>query len=106
MIDIRYIRTEAMHSLSITGHADYAEHGNNIVCAGVSAVTYALVGYLINYTKETEHHIKLESGLGTIMCYRNDNTDTAFDVAEIGYRLISHNYPNEVIVHISAASGC
>ena len=102
MIEIRYIRSKAMHSLSITGHAENAEHGHNIVCAGVSAVTYALVGYMINYANDDDYHIQLESGDGTIMCYRKDNTDTAFDVAMSGYRLIAHNYPNEVIVHIPA----
>ena len=102
MIEIRYIRSKAMHSLSITGHADYAEHGNDIVCSGVSAVTYTLAGYLINHTNATEHHIQLDSGCGTIMCYRKDNADIAFDMALIGYQQIAHTYHNNVSVHIPA----
>ena len=106
MIDIRYIRTEAMHSLSITGHADYADHGNDIVCSAVSAVTYSLAGWLLNRVKADEKYVKLDSGNSTIMCYAVEQADTAFDMAVIGYSQIAATYPNNVSVHISAASGC
>lgn len=106
MIEIRYIKTNAMHCLSIKGHADYANHGDDIVCAGVSAVTYTLAGWLINRVDETERYMKLDSGNGTIMCYALDKADTAFDMAMIGFTQIANTYPNHVSVHISAGTAC
>ena len=32
--------------LTVTGHADYAPHGQDIVCAAVSALVYALMAAL------------------------------------------------------------
>ncbi|GIP31375.1 ribosomal-processing cysteine protease Prp [Paenibacillus sp. J2TS4] len=34
---------DAIHSFSVQGHADFAESGKDIVCAGVSAVTIGTV---------------------------------------------------------------
>ena len=33
----------SIRSFAVTGHADYAEHGRDIVCAGVSAITVGTV---------------------------------------------------------------
>ena len=46
MIRINYCREEDRHRLTVDGHAGYAEHGRDIVCAGVSAISFALLGYL------------------------------------------------------------
>ncbi len=35
-------------SLTVTGHADYAEYGKDIVCAGVSSLVQALAFYAEN----------------------------------------------------------
>ena len=32
--------------LAIDGHAGYAEHGSDIVCAACSGITYALLAFL------------------------------------------------------------
>lgn len=42
MVNIKY-KTGDEFLLKATGHADYAEHGKDIVCAGVSALFFALM---------------------------------------------------------------
>jgi uncharacterized protein YsxB (DUF464 family) len=105
MIQIKYIKTNAMHCLHIDGHADY-NPSNDIVCAGVSAVTYTLAGWLLNRIAESDRHIKLDSGSGMIMCYTVEKADTAFDMAVIGFAQIANTYPNNVSFHISAGTAC
>lgn len=39
MIDIKYARS----SIKITGHAMFAKKGNDIVCAGVSAIVFGAI---------------------------------------------------------------
>lgn len=49
MIEITIDRSRSSHnsgridSFHVEGHADFAEHGNDIVCAGVSTVTFGTV---------------------------------------------------------------
>ena len=46
MIHIRARRQEDGMELSAVGHASYAPRGQDIVCAGVSALLYGFIAYL------------------------------------------------------------
>jgi uncharacterized protein YsxB (DUF464 family) len=48
MIDIHIVRDKEgfIWEFTVKGHAGYAEHGSDIVCAAVSAVAYTAVGAL------------------------------------------------------------
>lgn len=52
MIRITIDRTESgmIHSFTMTGHADFAKHGEDIVCAGASAVSFGAVNSVIKLT--------------------------------------------------------
>lgn len=43
---IKAVYDPAANALTISGHAGYAPQGQDIVCAGVSALIYALLGAL------------------------------------------------------------
>lgn len=105
MIHIRYTATEALHDLEITGHAAY-NTGNDIVCAGVSAITYTLAGWLMNCDRKLRPFFNMDSGESMMSCRRADKSDTAFEMAMIGYAQIANEYPNNVKIHINAATGC
>ncbi|TWT09026.1 ribosomal-processing cysteine protease Prp [Planomicrobium sp. CPCC 101079] len=38
-------------SFEMSGHADYAEHGQDLVCAGASAVSFGAVNAIMELTK-------------------------------------------------------
>lgn len=40
-----------IHSFTVTGHANFAKHGSDIVCAGVSAVTFGAINAVEELTK-------------------------------------------------------
>lgn len=96
MITIRYKCDEA-HELKISGHAGYAEKGKDIVCAGVSAITYALLGIIdADYISR-----RIADGNVYIRCENNsERIGTAFDMAIIGYEQIAHTHPDNVSVQI------
>ena len=98
MIRIEYARKRGENRLYVTGHAGYAEHGQDIVCAGVSGITYALCGWLCKHVQGAE--ISLGEGKTFILTRQNANIDTAFEVALSGYSLIAAKYPEHVSLTI------
>lgn len=95
MTRANYLTDGITHSLIVVGHAGYNNDGRDVVCAGVSAVTYALLGWLANHEKETTYLYKfVESGSVTIICEGNEAVKTAFDVAVIGLMQIAEQYPD------------
>ena len=55
MIKVNLIyNKDILKGFEITGHADYDEHGKDIVCAAVSMLAYTTVNSLDNYDYELE----------------------------------------------------
>ena len=51
MIKVKVVREgERVHSFSLSGHADFARKGQDIVCAGVSAVAFGSVNAILSLT--------------------------------------------------------
>lgn len=95
MIRASYRTDGKTHSLIVVGHAGYNDEGRDIVCAGVSAVTFGLAGWLANHEKDTSYLYKfMQSGSTTIICEGNEAVNTAFEVAVIGLAQIAKQYPD------------
>ena len=101
MIIARYEKDGDLHNLSVNGHAGYASKGQDIVCSGVSAIVYALIGWLEN-NEENAVFTSIDEGNGevTIACEGNENTATAFYMAAIGIDNIANTYPAHVTIDI------
>lgn len=79
--------------MTVQGHANYAPHGEDIVCAAVSALAYALIG-----TLEEEGLIRelvVRPGFVTVAAKKEDK---AFDVVRCGISQIAARYPRCVSV--------
>ena len=105
MIRVNYLQESDSHRLCIAGHAGYDSSGRDIVCAGVSSITCALVNYLTHRAPEHVVEIHAASGEATIVCRRGDLPDAAFDMAQIGYLQFQANYPQYVEVYIASDGG-
>ncbi|WP_075620456.1 ribosomal-processing cysteine protease Prp [Paenisporosarcina indica] len=46
-------RSEKVRSFEMKGHADFAEHGKDLVCAAASAVSFGAVNAILSLTKIT-----------------------------------------------------
>ncbi|QNB46832.1 ribosomal-processing cysteine protease Prp [Thermanaerosceptrum fracticalcis] len=102
-ITYRYNEKKGFTGLKITGHAGY-NPGNDPVCAGVSALGYALMGTLANI--HGLEYIKNEITTGSlevrIVPVRDEGKKHAvnivFETILIGLKQIALGYPNHVKV--------
>lgn len=104
MIKVTFTETPQKLSLRLEGHAEYAEHGKDIVCASASILAYTVA----QYVKEAEHNgdlvspaqIQMKSGDMFISCEPTKATVfrmyDIYSFAMMGYTLLAHNYPQYV----------
>ncbi len=103
MIRVTYAEDSGKYALSVDGHAGYAEHGQDIICAACSGITFALLAYL----EENQKHITdvqeqiVESGRFCIVCKGAESIETAFHMALLGLKKISSLYPDHVTITYS-----
>lgn len=107
MIRAHYAEGEGSYELSIDGHAGYAEHGKDIVCAACSGITYALLAFLEYYSEEVSDvpGLIVESGRFYVACKGTDRIATAFHMALLGLRKIGSQYPDHVSITYSGQAG-
>ena len=100
MITVTYTESSKKLSLRVEGHAGYAEHGKDIICASASILAYTLA-YIVDSFDDVKSVIDLTSGDTTIECECND-IETYVKVLDIfhytktGYALLEHSYPQYV----------
>ncbi len=56
-VNVSYVDEELISELSITGHANSAEHGRDLVCAAVSSIA---IGGLNAIAKATDNNAELQ----------------------------------------------
>lgn len=102
MVKARYTVEDNTHTLTVTGHANYAEYGKDIVCAGVSALVQALIGWIEeNYDKANCISVDAKNGEVIISCEGNDELSAVFNMTTIGLEQLSYSYPDHVQIDIS-----
>ena len=67
-ITINRKKTGSIQSFVMSGHAQFAEHGQDIVCAGASAVSFGTINELTGVTPEIE-----QSEVGFLTCVIPEN---------------------------------
>ena len=99
---IKVTFTERGHKLSlrVKGHARYAEHGKDIVCASASILAYTL-SYVVGRLDGVELTENFTSGDTTIECECADeqtfiSVKNAYNHTKVGYALLQRNYPQYV----------
>ena len=98
MIEISYDREH--YSVTVQGHAGAGEPGHDIVCAGVSALVYAMTR-----RGETRHRAQCsdqEEGYGFVRCYPQQGEEALclemLETGMCGLRAIAASYPKFVTV--------
>jgi uncharacterized protein YsxB (DUF464 family) len=86
-------------SLVMEGHADYSP-GDDIVCAGCSAIAYALLGWCKNFPSSVWDVEDMHDAEGDVVikCSGDVRFMTAFDMAIIGLAQIAAKFPDNVII--------
>ena len=84
------------NALSVTGHADYAEKGKDIVCAAVTALSQTLIKSIEDLTDDK---IKYEIEQGSMIVEYEDLSEQGkllIDSFFIGICQISEEFPENV----------
>jgi uncharacterized protein YsxB (DUF464 family) len=101
MVRATYTVEDNTHTLTVAGHANYAEYGKDIVCAGVSSLVQALIGWIEdNYYKANCISIDTKEGEVIISCDGGKDIAAVFQMASIGLEQIADSYPAQVQIDI------
>lgn len=94
MIDVKVFKKKDSVGFNINGHADYAEHGEDIVCAAVSVLSYTIYRSLIvNLSLEKKMNAKQNDGfMSVVVSIRNEQIDLLFDTFIEGMRSLEEGY--------------
>lgn len=97
MVRARYTVEDNTHTLVVLGHANYSECGTDIVCAGVSSLIQALIGWIEeNYYKAECISVDTKDSEVIVSCEGGEDVATAFQVVTIGLTQIADSYPDYV----------
>lgn len=107
MIHAIYYRS--YNRLTVTGHAESAEKGHDLVCASASILAYTLAANVANMADNgqvREPIIKTEEGNTEINCKPRRNLKASvtlvFDSVCVGFELLAHDYPQYISYEIRA----
>ncbi len=95
MICARFSSVADGLQLAMRDHAT----GSPMVCAGASAIVWALAGWLHNHGPEGTV-INLRAGDAFVQCGRSPETETAFELALIGLRQMEKKYGEYIKVEV------
>ena len=97
MISAKYTIERKKHTLVVSGHSRYAEYGKDIVCAGVSALVQALIGWVDDSDCIVECIGRDDINNEVIVsCLGGKDVEAAFSMAYIGLEQIADGYPNHL----------
>lgn len=101
MVKATYRVEENTHTLTVLGHANYAEYGKDIVCAGISSIVQALIGWIEeNYFKADCISVDPKAGEVIISCEGGAELAAVFHMASIGLGQIADVYPDHMQIDI------
>lgn len=101
MVKAKYTVEDNIHTLTVLGHANYAEYGKDIVCAGVSSIVQALIAWIEeNYYKANCISVTPKEGEVIISCEGGEDIAAVFHMASIGLGQIADSYPDHVQINI------
>ena len=101
MVRAKYTVDDTTHTITVLGHANYGEYGKDIVCAGVSALVQALIGWIEeNHYKAECISLDAKEGEVIISCEGGEEVAAVFYMTYIGLAQISDCYPDHVQIDI------
>ena len=82
-----------IHTVEISGHADFAEHGQDLVCAGVSSISVGILNALEELA-EGECSLQMDSGFISIhvLNRHNETIQLILKVMLIQFQTMAETY--------------
>ncbi len=94
--------------ISVSGHANYSNDGNDIVCAAISTITQSLLQTLKYYEEQGKCKVlseQIQESLGccmfSFMSLSEIETDAILTMAMMGYSMLQNSYPKNISININ-----
>lgn len=81
-------------TMKVTGHANYAKHGEDLVCAGVSAIMYGLCNTLDELKTKSSYKVTRNTFL--IQSDLSQKSETILRTGLIQLKTIEEAYPQNI----------
>ena len=101
MIQVTYFKKK--NRVVISGHAFSGEAGHDLVCAGVSALTYTLAANVGNMEEQDtvkDAKVKLHKGHGVIRCNAVEGCEEmvrrVYEAVCVGYEILANRFPKNI----------
>jgi uncharacterized protein YsxB (DUF464 family) len=100
MITAKISTSPLGRGLTVTGHANFSGNGQDIVCAGVSTIVYALMGFLENHRRELEGYTARASSGDACLLFKGGGEKVmgAWEMTLIGLYQLERRYPEYIRV--------
>ncbi len=104
MIQVRFEKDGKNIILTVQGHSEQAQMGQDIVCSAASILAYTVAQTVTDMGEsgklKKKPHIRMDSGDAVVTCkptkqYYGEALHV-FKVAQTGYELLAHTYPDYV----------
>lgn len=84
--------------ITIEGHAGYAPHGQDIVCAAVSALVQTFIASVEELTADEIKAVKSKEGQIQTIQYKHltERAQVLLDAFFVGIRMIADSYPRNL----------
>ena len=82
-------------TIKITGHADFADHGRDIVCASVSSIMYTTINAILSFDKNAIEVIDNKEYIINII--KNDEVTNKLIINMLDlFKELEHQYPKNI----------
>lgn len=96
MINVSVKENKRNYQVIAMGHANYAECGRDIVCAGVSSLMFAFSGAC----EENISEAVIEKGYFAVKCKKNCKTKHYVKMLVYGLKNMAEDYPSYLKINI------
>ena len=86
------------NGITMSGHAGYAPHGQDIVCAGVSALVQTLIQSIEELTQDKIQYSMQPGTVDIKFGNLSEQAQLLVDSFFVGLRLIADEYPENVAI--------
>ena len=106
MIKVEIIKeVEVIKQVTVDGHADYAEHGSDIVCAGASAVVFGLINAVDALDEDVQFDISANEDVTGHLTYRSlkstDKEQLLLNAMLVALKTIEENYSDYITILVN-----
>ena len=105
MIKVEIIKgVDNIKQVTVDGHEDFAEHGSDIVCAGVSAVVFGLINSVDVLDDDVQFDISANEDETGHLTYRSlkstDKEQLLLNAMLVALKTIEENYSDYITIEV------